>query len=192
MTGKLFRVRFLLHFSGGSYFPYSGDDFGWFMDAITFSETSLAENLASQLLHSTTGSFTPTAGTHLLLIAPVISGIEFPPSCQVFTTSDSPLSTNANLTKLKIKGVQLKPKFKPGKKFYTASTTPSVTSVRLLAEASPKNTKIKINGNKVRSGKWSKPIRLKPTGKTILRIVVTTRDGVKKTYRVTVKRKQAA
>ncbi len=85
MTGKLFHVRFVLNFISGTYWPYSGDSYGWFIDAISFANVSTVTNPVSQLLTGTSGSFTPSAVAHLISVAPVISGFEFPASYQILT-----------------------------------------------------------------------------------------------------------
>jgi hypothetical protein len=87
IAGKAFRVRFLLSFSGLSYLSYSGDDYGWFVDAITFTGVSTLGNNASQTLTGTSGSFTPSAGIYLMTVAPVISSRDFPASYQTLTVN---------------------------------------------------------------------------------------------------------
>ncbi|WP_265594361.1 CAP domain-containing protein [Haloferula sp. BvORR071] len=91
MEGKLFRVRFLLQFSSGSYWGNSGNTYGWFIDAINFSKVQELQNEVSDTLASTTGSFTPPAtGTYLHAIFPVISGLDFPPSFKTVTVNAGP------------------------------------------------------------------------------------------------------
>jgi hypothetical protein len=86
MTGKAFRVRFLLNHTG-SYYTSANDSMGWFIDAISFSNVSTLTNPASQLLASNSGSFTPDPGSYLMSVAPVISGLDFPASYQVLSVS---------------------------------------------------------------------------------------------------------
>ena len=90
VTGKAFRVRFMLEHTGSFYSGYSGDQFGWFIDAISFSGVSSLENPASQSLAGTSGSFTPTVGSYLMAVAPVISNHEFPASYQTLAVSSPP------------------------------------------------------------------------------------------------------
>ncbi len=90
MTGKAFHVRFLLNFAGGSYFTTSGDIVGWFIDAINFSGTATLGNNVSQSLSGTSATFSPSAGTYLMSLAPVISGRGFPPSYLTLVSSPSP------------------------------------------------------------------------------------------------------
>ena len=88
MAGKQFRVRFVLKFDGGSYYGGTvGDFYGWFIDSLTFSGITALVNNVSQTLTATSASFTPAAGNHLLTVAPIISGIEFPAAAQAFTAS---------------------------------------------------------------------------------------------------------
>ena len=89
MAGKTFRVRFLMSyaFGGNYYFGSSGDSVGWFIDAITFTGVATPGNLVSQSLATTTGTFTPSAGTYLMSVVPVISDHDFPPSYQTFTAT---------------------------------------------------------------------------------------------------------
>ncbi|MEI8036959.1 MAG: CAP domain-containing protein [Verrucomicrobiota bacterium] len=90
MLGKSFRVRFLLY-STGSYYPnYSGDSFGWFIDAITFTGVASLTNVGAQTLSGTSGSFTPNAGTWLMSLAPVISSREFPAAYQTLSVTAMP------------------------------------------------------------------------------------------------------
>lgn len=91
-SGKAFRVRFLLNFNG-SYYPASGDSYGWFIDAISFSGVSTLQNNASQNLSGTSGTFTPDAGTYLMSLSPVISGRSFPASYQTLTVSTGTITT---------------------------------------------------------------------------------------------------
>lgn len=84
VAGKTFRIRFLLY-SGGSYYPYSGNEFGWFVDAISFSGVSLLSGTVVQPLASTSASFTPVADIYLMAVAPVISGRDFPAVYQTLT-----------------------------------------------------------------------------------------------------------
>ena len=91
MAGKSFHVRFVLEFSSGGYYPNSGDAFGWFIDAITFSNVSSLTNNTVQTLAITSGSFTPSAGTYLMSVAPIISGSDFPSSYQTLSVSSQSL-----------------------------------------------------------------------------------------------------
>ena len=88
MAGKQFKVRFVLKFDGVSYYGgATGDFYGWFIDSLTFSGITALGNNVSQTLTATSASFTPAAGNHLLAVAPIISGIEFPAATQAFTAS---------------------------------------------------------------------------------------------------------
>ena len=90
MTGKAFRVRFLLNFSNGSYYNISGDNFGWLIDAITFSGVAALNNNTCVTLTGTSGSFTPAAGSYLMSVTPVISSRDFPASYQTITAAVGP------------------------------------------------------------------------------------------------------
>jgi len=92
-SGKLFRVRFLLNSTGSFFGGYTGTDFGWLIDAISFSGVSVYQNTVTQNLAGTSGSFTPAAGTYLMYVAPVVSGRDFPPSYQVLTVSTAVITT---------------------------------------------------------------------------------------------------
>ncbi len=87
MAGKSFRVRFVLEFSSGGFYPNSGDAFGWFIDAISFTNVSSLTNNTVQTLATISGSFTPSAGIYLISVAPIISGGDFPASYQTLTVS---------------------------------------------------------------------------------------------------------
>lgn len=89
MTGKAFRVRFILNFSSGSYYTSTGNNVGWFIDAISLSGVSAIQNEVSQTLTATSGAFTPTSGTYLMSVTPVISSRDFPASYQTLTVSSA-------------------------------------------------------------------------------------------------------
>ena len=92
MAGKEFRVRFILSFTSGSTYGNTGDGFGWFIDAITFTNISTLTNNVSQNLAGTSGTFTPAPGNYQMSVAPVISGIEFPNTDQTFTVTGTAAS----------------------------------------------------------------------------------------------------
>lgn len=77
-AGKEFRLRFLLDFPGGSTYAATDDDFGWFIDAISFEDVSEPTQLASATLTGTSGSFPVESGRYSISIAPMISGNLFP------------------------------------------------------------------------------------------------------------------
>jgi hypothetical protein len=77
MSGKSFRIRFLLDYTTGSYYPYSGNDFGWFIDAVNFNGISKLETIASATVTSPSWTFTPATGTYKLSVSPVISSRDF-------------------------------------------------------------------------------------------------------------------
>ncbi|MEO7098307.1 MAG: CAP domain-containing protein [Luteolibacter sp.] len=87
VTGKSFRIRFILEFTNGGYYPGSGDIYGWFIDAITFTNVSSLTNNTLQTLATNSGTFTPATGTYLMSVAPIISGSDFPASYQTLTVT---------------------------------------------------------------------------------------------------------
>lgn len=90
-NGKVFRIRFLLQFASGSRYGNTGDMYGWFMDAIQFTNMQVLQNEVSVPLAGTSGSFTPAApATYLQAVYPVISGRPFPGSYQTLTVSAGP------------------------------------------------------------------------------------------------------
>lgn len=95
LTGKAFRVRFVMNFSAGIYGSAGENGTGWFIDAITFTNISALSGTVSQSLAGTSAAFTPTTGTHLLSVAPVISGREFPSGYQILTVSSGAITTPA-------------------------------------------------------------------------------------------------
>ncbi|MEI6675049.1 MAG: MBG domain-containing protein [Verrucomicrobiota bacterium] len=128
MTGKAFRIRFLLSFGGGSYYPYSGTDFGWFMDAIAVSGVATLLNPVSQTLSGTSGSFTPSAGTYLMAVAPMISGGTFPATYQILTVAEATATVTLSHLAATYDGTA-----KPA----TATTTPTGLAVNLTYNGSP-------------------------------------------------------
>ena len=95
MAGKAFRVRFLLSYGGGGYYATSGDIVGWFIDAIGFAGMATLTNNVVQTLSGTYATFTPSAGTYLIGVAPVVSGRDFPASYQTLTASSGTLTAPA-------------------------------------------------------------------------------------------------
>lgn len=93
MAGKAFRVRFLLSFNGGSYYPSTGTSLGWYIDAVNFTNVSTLGSSTTQSLAGTSGSFTPTSGTYLMSVAPVISGRDFPAAYQTLTVTGAVITT---------------------------------------------------------------------------------------------------
>ena len=89
MAGKAFRVRFLLLSTGSYYGGYSADDFGWFIDAINFTNTSTLSGAQSEVLTTHSGSLTSGPGALLMSVAPIISGRDFPASYQTLTVTDA-------------------------------------------------------------------------------------------------------
>lgn len=91
MANKNFRIRFLLNFSGGSYYPNQyGNSYGWFIDAISFTNIQELQNETVTTLAGTTGTITPAAtGSSLHAIYPVISNLDFPPAVKTVTVQAS-------------------------------------------------------------------------------------------------------
>ncbi len=130
MTGKSFRVRFLLNFTSGSIFTITPPSlFGWFIDAISFSGVATLDNSASQNLTGTSGSFTPSAGTYLMSITPVISGRDFPASSQTLTVTTKP-SASVTLGSLAAT-------YNGNPKAATATTSPAGLTVNLTYDGAP-------------------------------------------------------
>jgi len=92
MTGKAFRIRFLLN-SSGSYYAFSGNQYGWYIDAINFTGVSSLQGNVKQTLGSNSGGFTPSAGTYLMAVAPVISGRPFAGVYQTLVVTAATLPT---------------------------------------------------------------------------------------------------
>jgi hypothetical protein len=82
MSGKPFRIRFFLDYTTGSYYPYSGNQFGWFIDEVKFTNISKLDVIASAAVTSPSWTFTPSAGTYKVSVTPVISARDFPGTSQ--------------------------------------------------------------------------------------------------------------
>jgi uncharacterized protein YkwD len=78
MSGKQFRVRFLLDYTTGSYFPNTTSEFGWYVDAINFTDVSKLDAISSAIVATPSWTFTPSAGSYKVTVIPVISGKDFP------------------------------------------------------------------------------------------------------------------
>ena len=85
MAGKAFKVRFLASLTpGGSTYSDTGTQYGWMIDAISFTDVSGLSGAAVQSLPGPIGSFTPPAlGKIFMAVAPEILGSTFPASHQV-------------------------------------------------------------------------------------------------------------
>ena len=90
MAGKSFRIRFLLNSTGSYFGGYSGNTFGWFIDAIAFSGVATLDNNVTQTLSGNSGSFTPGLGSYLMSVTPVISGHNFAAAYQTLTVAAPP------------------------------------------------------------------------------------------------------
>lgn len=187
MAGKLFRVRFLLEFTGGGYFPHSGDDFGWFIDAISFSGISTADSFATQVLSTTTASFTPSPGSHLWCVAPVISGIEFPAAYQILTVAGAPLSSDATLAGLSLSAGTLSPSFSAATTRYTARVKNRVSALTITPTKTHAAARVSLNGTALGSGTTSLKFPL-AVGNNSFSILVTAQNGTTRTYSLTVTR----
>jgi uncharacterized repeat protein (TIGR02543 family) len=85
MEGKVFRVRFLIDPGDQFHYPQTGNNYGWFIDAISFSNIFKLDNQATELITATSASFAPNSGSTLISISPVISNLDFPPSYQILS-----------------------------------------------------------------------------------------------------------
>ena len=98
MANKAFRVRFLLNHSGSYFGGYSGDSFGWFIDAVSFTNVSELSNPTTTLLTGTSATFTPLATNYLMSVSPMISDTPFPASYQLLTVTDPPPAPEPSFT----------------------------------------------------------------------------------------------
>ncbi len=90
MANKEFKVRFILSFAGGSSYGSTADDFGWFIDAIAFTQMGALTNNFAETLATTSRSYTLPAGNYQLSVSPIISGVEFPNADQNFMATGGP------------------------------------------------------------------------------------------------------
>ena len=98
------------------------------------------------------------------------------------------LSSNNNLSGLKVSEGTLTPEFDAGVVSYNVSVGNKVTSIEVTATAADSKATIKINGNVAASG-VAEAISLS-VGNNGIEIVVTAEDGSEKTYTITVNRAQ--
>ncbi len=84
MAGKNFRLRIALQYAAGtSYWVTTADGYGWYVDALQFTNIQQLQNETSSQMEGTSGSFITTAtGPLLRAVYPVISGRAFPPAFQ--------------------------------------------------------------------------------------------------------------
>lgn len=99
-------------------------------------------------------------------------------------------SSVKDLEKLVVKGAMLNPKFEASKRIYKVEVAATKKAVQMKAWVKNSTARISINGKIVKSGKLSKPIKLKKSGITLIQIIVRDQDGSKRTYRVTFVRKE--
>jgi hypothetical protein len=79
MSGKRFRVRFLLQ-STGSYYTSTGDIVGWFIDAIQFTDIRKLSAQGAGTTATTAANIPLPIGSYLVYVSPTISSRDFPPS----------------------------------------------------------------------------------------------------------------
>jgi hypothetical protein len=79
MAGKRFRIRFLLE-STNSYYTTSGDNMGWFIDAIQFTDVRRLSGERTGTTATTSASIALPIGSYLVYVSPIVSGRDFPPS----------------------------------------------------------------------------------------------------------------
>jgi len=84
----------------------------------------------------------------------------------------------------------LSPAFDSGTTAYTSSVANSVSSLTVTSSVENSNATIKVNGDLVVSGQASSAINLN-VGSNTITIVVTTQNGITKTYTITVNRAPA-
>jgi Cadherin-like beta sandwich domain/GEVED domain len=96
-------------------------------------------------------------------------------------------SSNAWLEKLVVEDNNVSPKFVKNRMGYRVIVPASQKSIQIAATAAHPEAKIRIDGKKVGSGKFSKPIVLNLT-RTTITVAVTAEDGSKKTYKITAAR----
>ncbi len=92
VAGKRFRIRFLLE-SSGSYYTSPGENIGWFIDAIQFTDIRKLTALSSARTTATAASIPIPIGSYLVYVSPTISGRDFPPSSASVTLTSTPASS---------------------------------------------------------------------------------------------------
>lgn len=100
MSGKRFRVRFLLQ-STGSWYTSTGDNMGWFIDAIRFTDVRQLTAQGTGTTTTNSASVPLPVGSYLVYVSPTISGRDFPPSWKSLTlTAGSVASYATEMTAL--------------------------------------------------------------------------------------------
>ncbi len=89
----------------------------------------------------------------------------------------APLSTNNNLSSLKVSNATISPAFNASTTKYTASVPFSVSKLSVTATAADSKAKVSVNSP-----------TLTPDGTTDVTVTVTAESGAKKTYTISVKR----
>lgn len=89
MAGKRFRVRFLLN-STGSYYTSTGDNVGWFIDAIQFTDIRKLTAQGTGTTSTTAANIPLPVGSYLVYVSPTISGRSFPSSSASVTLTAAP------------------------------------------------------------------------------------------------------
>ena len=103
-------------------------------------------------------------------------------------TVNRPVSTNDNLSSIKLSLGTLSPAFSAATTSYTVNVVNGVTSTTVTPTASEAHATIKVNGTAVASGSPSASIPI-PVGSSTINIAVTASDGTTtQTYSITVNR----
>lgn len=105
----------------------------------------------------------------------------------VLTPSQTPPSTNADLSSLALSAGTLSPAFVSGTTSYAASVSNATTSLTVTPTVADSNATVTVSGISVNSGTASGPVALN-VGSNSIPIVVTPQSGPTKTYTVVVTR----
>lgn len=101
-AGKEIKLRFGYLFLGGSFFPQVGDDFGWYVDEVSFTNVlDLSQAVTTAVAGgSTSFDFTaPQVADYLLWVRPKISGRAWPfgPALAINATAQVPLTVDISV-----------------------------------------------------------------------------------------------
>ncbi len=91
------RIRFVFSFPGGSLFPASQADSGWFIDDITVTNSSLVGETAHADFSAAEFNFTPPAAADFMLQATAVSGERIFPYGSALFVSATGLATGVSL-----------------------------------------------------------------------------------------------
>jgi alpha-tubulin suppressor-like RCC1 family protein len=176
-------------FGGGSTDTWHADFYNSVGTLIgTFGESTPLVNAAPQIFSFSAPSGQTIARMDLVSVwTGIATNRNIPVDDFVLTSSQSQVSSNADLSALSLSAGTLSPTFVSGTTSYTASVSNATTSLTVTPTVADGTATVTVNGTGLASGTPSGSINLN-VGNNTITTVVTPQSGATKTYTVVVTR----